>query len=165
MQNEPRKIGHYGAYDKTGATHPPVVWTPDMARALAQKYDVAHLSRNEYSLLLRDLRRADVITPQEFSAGYGGTVPHGRISVAPPEPLPFGDDSRTDFVQLLEQYVGYCGECLKAPAGTELAREHLKSLLSAYSHLYTLFKQIHSAGAESGSASGPSAGGQPQIHE
>ena len=158
MQNEPRKIGHYGAYDKTGATHPPVVWTPDMAGALAQQYDVAHLSRNEYSLLLRDLRRADVITPQEFSAGYGGTVPHGRIPAAPPEPLPFGDDSRTDFVQLLKQYAEYCGECLKAPAGNDLTQEHLKSLLSAYSHLCMLFEQIHSAGSGSGSASGPSAG-------
>lgn len=144
MQNGSRKIGYYGAYENVRGSQSTVVLTEDLVRTLAQKYDVTHMSRNEYTLFLYDLRNAGVITTQEFSAGYGGTLPHASIPVAKsPETMPLGD-SRTDFAELLKQYVGYCNECLKASAGNSLEQEHSNSLLSTYSHLYMLFKQVHS---------------------
>ena len=149
MQNESRKFGYYGAYGDTGTIRSAAALTEDMVRTLTQKYDVTHMSRNEYSLLLSDLRSAGVITTQEFSAGYGGTLPHACIPVAKsPETLPLGDN-KTDFVELLKQYVGCCGEFLKISAGSSLEQDHSRSLLSTYSHLYTLFRQIHSARSKS----------------
>lgn len=148
MQNGSRKIGYYGAYENVRGSQSTVALTEDLVRALAQKYDVTHMSRNEYTLFLYDLRNAGVITTQEFSAGYGGTLPHASIPVAKsPETMPLGD-SRTDFAELLKQYVGYCNECLKASAGNSLEQEHSNSLLSTYSHLYMLFRQVHSVRLE-----------------
>ena len=148
IQNGSRKIGYYGAYEDPRAIRSAAVLTEDMVRTLTQKYDVTHMSRNEYSLLLSDLRSAGVITTQEFSAGYGGTLPRACIPVAKsPETLPLGDN-KTDFVELLKQYVGYCGEFLKVSAGNSLEQDHSRSLLSTYSHLYMLFRQIHSARSE-----------------
>ena len=144
MQNGSRKIGYYGAYGNAGASQPTAALTEDMVRTLAQKYDVTHMSRNEYSLLLYDLRSAGVITTQEFSAGYGGTLPHAAKT---PETLPLGDN-KADFAELLKQYVGYCDEFLEVSAGNGLEQDHLRSLLSTYSHLYMLFRQIHSARSE-----------------
>ena len=154
MQNGTRKIGYYGAYENTGASRPAVALTEDMIRALAQKYDVTHMNRNEYSLLLHDLRSAGVITTQEFSAGYGGTLPHASVPVEKsPETLPLGD-SKADFTELLKQYVGYCGEFLKVSAGNGLEQEHSRSLLSTYSHLHMLFRQIHSSRSETSTERG-----------
>lgn len=154
MQNGSRKIGYYGAYGDARVIQATVALTEDMACTLAQKYDATHMSRNEYSLLLYDLRSAGVITTQEFSAGYGGTLPHASIPVAkPPETLPLGDN-KTDFTELLRQYVGYCSEFLKVSAGNGLEQDHLRSLLSTYSHLDMLFRQIHSARSESSTERG-----------
>ena len=149
MQNGSRKIGYYGAYGDARVNRSTAALTEDMVRILAQKYDVTHMSRNEYSLLLYDLRSAGVITTQEFSAGYGGTLPHASVPVAKsPETLPLGDN-KADFEELLKQYVGYCSEFLKASAENGMEQDHSRSLLSTYSHLYTLFRQIHSAKSES----------------
>ena len=149
MQNGSRKIGYYGAYGDKRIIQSTAALTEDMVRTLMQKYDVAHMSRNEYSLLLSDLRSAGVITTQEFSAGYGGTLPRECIPVAKsPETLPLGED-KMDFEELLTQYAGYCGEFLKVSAGNSLEQDHSRSLLSTYSHLYMLFRQIHSARSES----------------
>ncbi len=145
MQNGSRKIGYYGAYGDARTNRSTAALAEDIVRTLAQKYDVTHMSRNEYSLLLYDLRSAGVITTQEFSAGYGGTLPHASMPVAKsPETLPLGDN-KADFTELLKQYVGYCDEFLKVSAGNGLEQDHLRSLLSTYSHLYMLFRQIHSA--------------------
>lgn len=149
MQNGSRKIGDYGAYGSTRTSRSMAALTENMLRTFARKYDVTYMSRNEYSLLLRDLRSAGVITPQEFSAGYGGTLPHGSIPAAKsPGTLPLGDN-KADYVELLRQYAGYCGEFLKASTENGLEKDHVQSLLSTYSHLYTLFRQIHSTRAES----------------
>ena len=150
MQNGSRKIGYYGAYGNAGASQPTAALTEDMARTLAQKYDVTHMSRNEYSLLLYDLRSAGVITTQEFSAGYGGTLPHAAKT---PKTLPLGDN-KADFTELLKQYVEYCDEFLEVYAGNALEQDHSRSLLSTYSHLYMLFRQIHSARSESSTERG-----------
>ena len=149
MQNGSRKIGYYGAYGDKRIIPSTVALTEDMIRTLTQKYDVTHMCRNEYSLLLSDLRSAGVINTQEFSAGYGGTLPHASIPGAKsPEKLPLGDN-KANFVELLKQYVEYCGEFLKVCAKNSLEQDHLRSLLSTYSHLYILFRQIHSARSES----------------
>ena len=104
MQNGTRKIGCYGAYENTRVSRSAVALKEDMVRTLAQKYDVTHMNRNEYSLLLYDLRSAGVITTQEFSAGYGGTLPHASVPVEKsPETMPLGNN-RADFAELLKQY-------------------------------------------------------------
>ena len=154
MQNGSRKIGYYGAYGDTRVNRSTAALTEDMVHILAQKYDVTHMSRNEYSLLLYDLRSAGIITSQEFSAGYGGTLPNAGIPVARyPETLPLGDN-KADFEELLKQYVGYCSEFLKASAENGMEQDHSRSLLSTYSHLCTLFGLIHSSRSESSTEGG-----------
>ena len=145
MQYGPRKPGYYGAYSNTGDDRSNAVMPEAMARELAEKYDVGNLSRNEYSLLLCGLRNAGFITTQEFSAGYGGTLPHGAMEL--PEPLPLGDN-KADFTALLAQYVRYCGGFLEISARSGPERAHAKSLLTTYSRLDALFRQIHGAASE-----------------
>lgn len=142
MQYAPHRPGYYGAYEKLEDGRPRAALAETEARALAEKYDVGRLSRNSYSLLLRDLRRSGYITPQAFSAGYGGTLPHGTME--PAELLPLGDNE-ADFIALLEQYVRCCDEFLKVSAGNDAERAHAQSLLDTYSRLYALFKQIRDA--------------------
>lgn len=154
MQNGARKIGYYGAYGETKVIRSTTALTEDMVRTLAERYDVTQMTRNEYSLLLYDLRSAGIITTQEFSAGYGGTLPRASIQVdKSPDMLPLGEN-KTDFTELLKQYVGYCNEFLKVTAGNSLEQEHSESLLFIYSHLDALFKQIHSARSESSAERG-----------
>ena len=86
IQYGPRRPGYYGAYTNTPEPQSRPFPTETAARALAEKYDVRHLSRNAYSLLLCELRNAGYITTQEFSAGYGGTLPNGVVL----EPFPLG---------------------------------------------------------------------------
>ncbi len=143
MQYGPRRPGHYGAYDSKGEVRSRAAMTETAARELAEKYDVRHLSRNAYSLLLCELRSGGYITTQEFSAGYGGTVPRGVIL----EPFPLGENE-ADFVELLGEYVRYCGEFLSMCAGNDAVRAHTLSLLDTYSRLRGLFKQIRDAAAE-----------------
>ena len=148
MQNGSRRIGYYGAYENMRGV-PAAALAADMAHALAQEYDVGHMSRNEYSLLLRGLRNSGVITAQEFSAGYGGTLPRAGVPGAGyPEALPLGEH-RADFIGLFRQYVQYCGDFLKTSVTNHAEQDHVQSLLSAYSHLYALFGQIHAARTES----------------
>lgn len=144
MQYGPRRIGYYGAYGAAGNVTTEL--TADMARTFAQKYDVANMSRNEYSLLLCALRNEDMITTQEFSAAYGGTLPNGAASAAGGlQPLPLGDN-KADFTVLLKQYVTYCSTFLQLPAGGAMEHAHIKSLVDTYSHLAALFGQIRDAG-------------------
>lgn len=140
IQYGPRRSGYYGAYENAENTRSRAALTEESACSLAEQYDVSCLSRNAYSLLLCDLRNAGFITSQEFSAGYGGTLPHG--SAEPQEAFPLGDN-KADFVVLLKQYTQYCGEFLKLFARDDAERTHTQSLLSTYSRLYALFKQIH----------------------
>lgn len=145
MQYGPKRPGCYGAYGNTGDTQPKASLAAAEARGLAGRYDVRSLSRNAYSLLLCDLRNGGFITTQEFSAGYGGTLPRGIVE--PPEPLPLGDN-KADFVALLEQYVRYCDKFLKVFARTDAEKTHIQSLLSTYSRLYALFRQIRDTAPE-----------------
>ena len=142
MQYGPRRPGYYGAYGNTGDIPAKAALGEAEARGLAGRYDVSCLSRNAYSLLLCDLRNGGFISTQEFSAGYGGTLPRGVVE--PPEPLPLGDN-KANFIVLLEQYVRYCNNFLKVFARTDAEKVHIQSLLSTYSRLYALFKQIHDA--------------------
>ncbi len=142
IQYGPRRPGYYGAYGNAADDQAKAAMPEEAARGLAEKYDVRNLSRNEYSLLLCDLRNAGFITTQEFSAGYGGTLPHGAMEL--PEPLPLGDN-KADFMALLAQYVRYCGGFLEISARSGPEWAHIQSLLTTYSRLDALFKQIHEA--------------------
>ena len=50
--------------------------TADTAHSLGSKYTVTNMTRNQYSSLLRELRDMGIITPQDFSVGYGGMIPY-----------------------------------------------------------------------------------------
>lgn len=142
MQYGPKRPGYYGAYGNTRDVPVKAALGEAEARSLAGRYDVSCLSRNAYSLLLCDLRSGGLITTQEFSACYGGTLPRGVVE--PPEPFPLGDNT-ADFIALLEQYVRYCNNFLKAFARTDGEKAHTQSLLSTYSRLHALFRQIRDA--------------------
>jgi len=142
IQYGPKRPGYYGAYGNVEDTRFKATLTEESACNLARQYDVNCLSRNAYSLLLCDLRNAGFITTQEFSAGYGGTLPHGATE--PPKPFPLGNN-KADFITLLKGYVQYCGEFLRISARNDAERVHTQSLLSTYTRLYALFQQIHAA--------------------
>ncbi|MDE7261321.1 MAG: hypothetical protein K2N78_04555 [Oscillospiraceae bacterium] len=141
----PRRPGYYGAYTSTGDDRSTAVLPEALACSLAEKYNVRSLSRNAYSLLLCDLQNAGFITTQEFSAGYGGTLPRGAVN--PPESFPLGEN-KVDFMALLGQYAQYCREFLRTSAGGGAELAHTQSLFSVYSRLHTLFQQIHGAVSE-----------------
>ena len=98
------------------------------------------MSRNAYSLLLCELRNAGYITTQEFSAGYGGTLPHGAAA----EPFPLGENE-ADFVVLLGEYEELCKAILRNSAKGNPERVHTRSLADTYSRLHKLFKQVQDA--------------------
>lgn len=140
-----RRPGYYGAYGNTPDPPSRPFPTETEAHALAEKYDIRHLSRNAYSLLLCELRSAGYITTQEFSAGYGGTLPHGAAA----EPFPLGENE-ADFAALLGEYTALCEAILRnSPAGG-MEHVHIRSLLDTYSRLSALFRQIRDAASGAG---------------
>lgn len=145
IQYGPRRPGYYGAYRNMGDGRSKEALTEALARELAEKYNVSDLSRNAYSLLLCDLRNAGSITTQEFSTGYGGTLPRGITEPAGPFPL---GENKADFIILLGEYVQYCDEFLKISARNDAERVHVQSLVSTYSRLYALFQQIRDAASK-----------------
>ena len=48
--------------------------TADTAHSLRSRYTITNMTRNQYSSLLRELRDMGIITPQDFSVGYGGMI-------------------------------------------------------------------------------------------
>lgn len=92
------------------------------------------MDRNQFSRLLAELRDSGVITAQEYSAAYAGTMPQGM----PQKPVfPFGKE-KADFVQLM----GQCAECCAdIPASSDG-----EALTAVYARLHAVLNQIDQAG-------------------
>lgn len=128
---------------------------PDDALALAQKYDVTNMTRNEFNQLLGELRNMGVIGSQDFSAGYGGEIPHylkEGESVMTYGPLeeptwPMGNE-RVDFIKLLRSCADYCSDFAAGQEENSDGRKVGNSLADSYHRLIHALEQIKKAGEE-----------------
>lgn len=108
--------------------------TQEQIETLSKQYDLHNMDRNQFSRLLAELRDSGVITPQEYSAAYAGTMPQGM----PQKPVfPFGKE-KADFVQLMEQCAKCCADLPASPDG--------EALTSVYTRLNAVFNQIDQSG-------------------
>jgi len=109
--------------------------THEQVEILSQKYDLRNMNRNQYSRLLAELRDSGVITAQEYSAAYAGTMPQGA---AKKPVFPYGKE-KTDFVQFFNSCVDYCKNvsCSADPGSAVLT--------STYTRLNTIFSLINTA--------------------
>lgn len=124
--------------------------SPEMASALASKYDVSNMTRNEYGNLLRELRDSGVISSKDFSVGYGGAVPYTapdgvRMTMGDKddmglEPWPF-DGQRADFTKLLRSCAKYCERFVSAQEDGD-KKMIGSSLGDSYHELLKIFEQI-----------------------
>lgn len=106
----------------------------EQIETLSKQYDLHNMDRNQFSRLLAELRDSGVITPQEYSAAYAGTMPQGM----PQKPVfPFGKE-KADFVQLMEQCAKCCADLPASPDG--------EALTSVYTRLNAVFNQIDQSG-------------------
>lgn len=130
--------------------------SPEMALALASKYDVTNMTRNEYGNLLRELRDSGVISSKDFSVGYGGEVPYTapdgvRMTMGDRddmglEPWPF-DGRKADFTKLLRSCAKYCE---RFASEQEDGDEKImgSSLGDSYHELLKVFDQIRRTAKE-----------------
>lgn len=118
-------------------------FTSAMASELAGKYDVQNMSRNQYTKLLAELRDSGVLTPQEYSAAYGGTMPTDDQSVY----WPHGSEA-VDFSQLLRDCEASCADYTTNTAQTDSEKANGEMLTAAYSKLGGILEQISQAQTE-----------------
>lgn len=109
--------------------------TQEQAEVLSQKYDLRNMDRNQYSKLLMELRDSGIITSQEYSTAYAGTLPCGTEQSPA---FPYGKE-KADFVQLLHLCADSC-ENVSGSCGPEAA-----SQTTTYSRLSGLFSQLDQA--------------------
>ena len=102
----------------------------EQVEVLSQKYDLRNMDRNQFSRLLAELRDSGVITSQEYSTAYAGTLPQG---VEQKPILPFGK-GKADFLQLIDQCARYCSDIPVSPDN--------EALTMVYTKLNTVFHQI-----------------------
>lgn len=124
--------------------------SPEMALALASKYDVTNMTRNEYGNLLCELRDSGVISSKDFSVGYGGEVPYTapdgvRMTMGDKddmglEPWPF-DGRKADFTKLLRSCAKYCERFVSEQEDSD-ERIMGSSLADSYHELLKIFDQI-----------------------
>ncbi len=129
----------------------------EMASALASKYDVTNMTRNEYGNLLRELRDSGVISSKDFSVGYGGEVPYTapdgvRMTMGDKddmglEPWPF-DGRRADFTKILRSCAKYCESFVSERDEDSDERIVGSSLGESYHELLKIFDQIGRAAKE-----------------
>lgn len=132
--------------------------SPEMASALASKYDVSNMTRSEYGNLLRELRDSGVISSKDFSVGYGGEVPYTapdgvRMTMGDKddmglEPWPL-DGKKADFTKLLQSCAKYCERFVSAQEDEDSDERMMGSSLGdSYRELLKIFDQIGRAAKE-----------------
>ena len=128
----------------SGGPHPPqnsakvLALTKDMASYFATKYDVKSMDRKQYTNLLVDLRNAGILSPQEYSAAYGGTMPTVDCSISWPNGC-----EEIDFTSFLKDCAQLCKEVV--PTANQANNT---VLVATYSRLSKLFSQIGDAVGE-----------------
>ena len=130
--------------------------TQDDAHSLAQKYDVTHMTRNEFNQLLSELRNMGIISSQDFSVGYGGEIPHYQkegevvMTYGPlEEPTwPMGNE-RVNFIKLLRSCANACSDFAANQEKGSDGRNVGNSLADSYHRLIDALEQIKKADKES----------------
>ena len=114
-------------------------FTAEMAAKLAPEYDVQSMSRNAYTKLLAQLRSSGILTGQEYSAAYGGTMPAHEQAVS----WPHGNET-TDFMLFLQKCGQQCDHAIESGNySSDEERRNCELLTSVYSKLNGIFQQIH----------------------
>jgi len=132
--------------------------SPEMASALASRYDVSNMTRSEYGNLLRELRDSGVISSKDFSVGYGGAVPYTvpdgvRMTMGDKddmglEPWP-SDGRKADFTKLLQSCAKCCERFVLAQEDEDSDERIMSSSLGdSYRDLLKIFDQIGRAAKE-----------------
>ena len=121
-------------------------FTAEMAAKLAPEYDVQSMSRNAYTKLLAQLRSSGILTGQEYSAAYGGTMPAHEQAIS----WPHGNET-TDFMLFLQKCGQQCDHAIESGNySSDEERRNCELLTSVYSKLNGIFQQIHSAKTQAG---------------
>lgn len=138
-------------YDDAASSKP---LTGRQLSALSERYDLRHMTRQEYGELLRDLRDSGVITQREFGDGYSGTAPDGAHA------LPQGRE-RADFLGLL----GGLAEACVRYGGTAEGSEQInaEALASSYGRLEQIFSRIDSYAQNAGAPEAPEREGDRDV--
>ncbi|WP_295765402.1 hypothetical protein [uncultured Oscillibacter sp.] len=125
--------------------------TEEMVRSLAGRYDVRHMTRDEYGSLLRDLRGLGAINAKDFGVGSGGEVPYTppdgvEMTMGPADRLGLGawpsGRERADLLELLRSGAGYCAEFASRQAEGSGEGALAVSLAASWRRLAGIFEQI-----------------------
>ena len=125
--------------------------TEEMVRSLAGRYDVRHMTRDEYGSLLRDLRGLGAINAKDFGVGSGGEVPYTppdgvEMTMGPADRLGLGawpsGRERADLLELLRSGGGYCAEFASRQAEGSGEGALAVSLAASWRRLAGIFEQI-----------------------
>lgn len=112
--------------------------TDRQAEELAERYDLQNMDRSQFAKMLAELRDADVLTEQEFSVGYAGTMP----DYADGAPVWPKDAKKTDFLRLIAECTEYCKKaCADSADGNGTGNE---TLAKTYSNLNAALVKISS---------------------
>lgn len=116
--------------------------TADTAHSLGSRYTITNMTRNQYSSLLRELRDMGIITPQDFSVGYGGMIPYtdtkGKTAYTEADGWPRGKE-QTDFAELLQNCANTCRNFMSSQ-GEAINSTRMTS--DSYDRLSKIFNQI-----------------------
>ena len=114
--------------------------TEDMASYFAAKYDVKSMDRKQYTNLLADLRNAGLLSSQEFSAAYGGTMPAMDRSISWPNGC-----EEIDFTSFIKDCAKLCDQAVSYSDQSSADKANSEVLAVTYSHLSELFCVIENA--------------------
>ena len=124
--------------------------TADTAHSLGSRYTITNMTRNQYSSLLRELRDMGIITPQDFSVGYGGMIPYtdtkGKTAYTEADGWPRGKE-QTDFAELLQNCANTCRNFMSSQ-GEAINSTRMTS--DSYDRLLKIFNQIQENVPEKG---------------
>lgn len=129
---------------KAAATRGAAGTAIETIQRLAARFDVHALSRNEYGEILKQLRDANCITAEEFSAAYGGFATPELASELRAWPV---GSAKSDFAALLEQRLAQYQSAQDAAAGTEDG-QNIEAMFSAGSRVCRLFQEIDAVASE-----------------
>ena len=115
-----------------------------MAVSLSREYTIRNMTRTQYTYLISTLRDAGVLSEQEYSIAYGGSMPAADQSL----PWPCGEE-KIDFINFLQKCGDTCEKLNCTPPKKGHERVNGESLSATYMHLYELFNQIECAKKES----------------
>lgn len=129
----------------------------NLALDLAKKFDPSDMSRSQYSQLISILRNAGIISSQEFSIAYAGSMPTTDLAVLWPH-----DGKRLNFTNFLQDCAQSCKKFgLNTPQGSD-EQAKIESMDATYSHLHRVFSQIENPGGTS-SKKTPSTEAQKEV--